>query len=41
MKKTYNRVSKEAVCQAVGMQDVGGKLLNGIKSMRFLELLMM
>ena len=30
--KTYDRVYREALCQVPRMYDVGGKLLNGVKS---------
>ena len=33
LKKTYDRVNSEALWQVLRMYDVGGKLLNGIKSM--------
>ena len=33
LEKTYDRVNREAQCQVLRMYDVGGKLLNGIKSM--------
>ena len=32
LKKAYDRVNREALWQMVRMYDVGGKLLNGIKS---------
>ena len=31
--KAYDRVNREALWQVLRMYDVGGKLLNGIKSM--------
>ena len=33
LEKAYDRVNREALLQVLGMYDVGGKLLNGIKSM--------
>ena len=33
LQKAYDRVNREAVWQVLRMYDVGGKLLNGIKSM--------
>ena len=33
LEKAYDRVNKQALCQVLRMHDVGGKLLNGIKSM--------
>ena len=33
--KAYDRVNREALLQVLRMYDVGGKLLNGIKSMYF------
>ena len=33
LEKAYGRVNKEALWQVLWMYDVGGKLLNGIKSM--------
>ena len=33
LEKAYNRGHKEALSQVLRMYDVGGKLLNGIKSM--------
>ena len=33
LQKAYDRVNKEALWQVLRMYDVGGKLLNGIKSM--------
>ena len=32
LEKTYDRVNREALWQVLRMYDVGGKLLNGIKS---------
>ena len=32
LEKAYDRVNREALCQVLRMYDVGGKLLNGIKS---------
>ena len=32
IKKAYDKVSREALWQVLRMYDVGGKLLNGIKS---------
>ena len=32
LKKVYDRVNREALWQVLRMYDVGGKLLNGIKS---------
>ena len=32
LEKTYFRVNREALWQVLGMYDVGGKFLNGIKS---------
>ena len=32
LEKAYNRVNREALWQVLRMYDVGGKLLNGIKS---------
>ena len=32
MEKAYDRVNREALLQVLRMYDVGGKLLNGIKS---------
>ena len=32
LEKAYDRVNREALWQVLGMYDVGGKLLNGIKS---------
>ena len=31
--KVYDRVNREALWQVLGIYDVGGKLLSGIKSM--------
>ena len=31
--KAYNRVNREAIWQVLRMYDMGGKILNGIKSM--------
>ena len=33
LEKAYDRVNREALWQVLRMYDVGGKLLNGIKSM--------
>ena len=33
LEKAYDRVNNEALWQVLRMYDVGGKLLNGIKSM--------
>ena len=33
LEKTHDKVSSEALWQVLRMYDVGGKLLNGIKSM--------
>ena len=33
LEKIYDRVNREAIWQVLRMYDVGGKLLNGIKSM--------
>ena len=33
LEKAYDRVNREALCQVLRIYDVGGKLLNGIKSM--------
>ena len=33
LEKGYDRVNREAIWQLMRMYDVGGKLLNGIKSM--------
>ena len=33
LEKAYDRVNREALCQVFKMYDVGGKLLNGIKSL--------
>ena len=33
LEKAYDRVTREALWQVLRMRDVGGKLLNGIKSM--------
>ena len=33
LEKAYDRVKREALWQVLRMLDVGGKLLNGIKSM--------
>ena len=33
METAYDRVNREALWQVLRMYDVGGKLLNGIKSM--------
>ena len=33
LEKSYDRVNREELCQVLRMYDVGGKLLNGIKSM--------
>ena len=33
LKKAYDRVNREALWQVLRMYDVGGKLMNGIKSM--------
>ena len=33
LEKAYDRVNREAVWQVLRLRDVGGKLLNGIKSM--------
>ena len=35
LEKAYDRVNREALWQVLRMYDVGGKLLNGIKSMYF------
>ena len=35
LKKAYGRVNMEALWQVLRMYDVGGKLLNGIKSIYF------
>ena len=32
LEKTYDRINMEAVWQVLRMYDVGGKLVNGIKS---------
>ena len=32
LEKAYERVNKEAICQVLRMYDVGGKLLNDIRS---------
>ena len=34
LEKAYDRVNREALWQVLRMYDVGGKLLNGIKSVR-------
>ena len=33
LEKSYDRVNKETLCQVLRAYDLGGKLLNGIKSM--------
>ena len=33
LEKTYNRVTREALWQILRMYDVGGKLINGVRSM--------
>ena len=33
LEKAYDRVNREALLQVLRMYDVGGKLLNGIRSM--------
>ena len=37
LEKAYDRVNREALWQVLRMCDVGGKLLNGIKSIYVLE----
>ena len=32
LENAYDRVNREALWQVLGMNDVGGKMLNGIKS---------
>ena len=33
LEKAYDRINREAIWQVLRMYDVGGKLLNGVKSM--------
>ena len=33
LKQAYDRTNREALCQVLVIYDVGGKLLNGIKTM--------
>ena len=35
LEKSYDRVNKETLCQVLRAYDLGGKVLNGIKSMYF------
>ena len=37
LEKVYDRINKEELWQVLRMYDVGGKLLNGIKSMYVFE----
>ena len=38
LEKAYDRVNREALCQVLRIYDVGGKLLNGIKSVYIVSL---
>ena len=39
LEKAYDRVDREAKCQALRMYNVGGKLLNGTKSVYVITVL--